>query len=181
VIGKVCPRGKRVDGLIRYLYATGPAQQEGRGRRNPHTNPRVIAGFEEPGELEPSVGEGGRRDFRRLVSLLEQPLAAAGVDAEKKPVYHLVIAARKDHETGEMVDRHLSDEEWRDIAETYMDRIGLAPRVTTSGAGGSRCGTPMTTCTSSPPSPARTAAGFSRATTSGGPVRPAARSRPSTG
>jgi len=29
VIGKICPRGKRVGGLIRYLYATGPAQQEG--------------------------------------------------------------------------------------------------------------------------------------------------------
>jgi len=26
VIGKICLRGKRVGGLIRYLYATGPAQ-----------------------------------------------------------------------------------------------------------------------------------------------------------
>jgi hypothetical protein len=53
VIGKVAPRGKRVGGLIRYLYATGPAQQEGRGRRNPHTDPRVVAGFDEPAGLEP--------------------------------------------------------------------------------------------------------------------------------
>jgi len=128
VIGKVAPRGKRVGGLIRYLYATGPAQQEGRGRRNPHTDPRVVAGFDEPDQLEPGVSEKGLRDFRRLTSILEQPLAAAGVGADKKPVYHLIIAAKKDPETGAMVDRYLSDAQWRDIAEIYMDRIGLAPR-----------------------------------------------------
>jgi len=128
VIAKVCPRGKRVAGLIRYLYATGPAQQEGRGRRNPHVDPRVVGGFDDPEVLEPGVGEDGRRDFRRLVSLLEQPLAAAGVGPEKRPVYHLVIAARKDPQSGELVDRYLSDWEWADIAETYLDRIGLAPR-----------------------------------------------------
>ena len=61
------------------------------------------------------------------MSLLEQPLVAAGVDAEKKPVYHLVVAARKDPDTGELADRYLSDDDWRDIAETYMDRLGLAP------------------------------------------------------
>jgi len=128
VIGKVAPRGSRVGGLIRYLYATGPAQQEGRGRRNPHTDPRVVAGFDEPDQLEPGVSEKGLRDFRRLTSLLEQPLAAAGVGADKKPVYHLIIAAKKDPQTGAMVDRYLSDGQWRDIAETYLDRLGLAPR-----------------------------------------------------
>ena len=128
MIGKVAPRGKRVGGLIRYLYATGPAQQEGRGWRNPHTDPRVVAGFDEPDVLEPGISEKGLRGFRRLTSLLEQPLAAAGVGADKKPVYHLIIAAKKDPETGAMVDRYLSDGQWRDIAETYMDRIGLAPR-----------------------------------------------------
>ena len=128
MIGKICPRGQRVGGLLRYLYATGPAQQEGRGRRNPHVDPRVVGGFDEPGELEPAVGESGRRDFTRLVALLEQPLVAAGVGPDKKPVYHLVIAARKDPDSGELVDRYLTDGEWRDVAETYLDRIGLAPR-----------------------------------------------------
>ena len=74
------------------------------------------------------MGESERRDFRRLVSLLEQPLAAAGVGPDKRPVYHLVIAARKVPDTGAMVDRHLADDAWRDIAATYLDRIGLAPR-----------------------------------------------------
>jgi len=69
------------------------------------------------------VGESGRRDFRRLVSLLDQPLAAAGVGRDKRPVYHLVISART-----ALVDRYLSDSEWRDIAVTYLDHIGLAPR-----------------------------------------------------
>ncbi len=88
----------------------------------------MIGGFDEPGVLEPVVGEGGRRDFGRLVALLEQPLAAAGVGADKKPVYHLIIAAKKNPETGALVDPHLSDTQWRDIAETYLDRLGLAPR-----------------------------------------------------
>ena len=74
------------------------------------------------------MGESERRDFRRLVSLLEQPLAAAGVGPDKRPVYHLVIAARKVPDTGAMVDRHLADDAWRDIAAAYLDRIGLAPR-----------------------------------------------------
>ncbi len=127
MIGKVL-RGERVAGLLRYLYSESPAQQEGRNRRNPHTDPRVVGGFDEPGVLERGVGVRGRRDFRRLVSLLEQPLAAAGVGPGKRPVYHLVIAARKDPQTGRMVDRYLTDAEWRDIAETYLDRIGIAPR-----------------------------------------------------
>jgi len=44
VIGKVCQRGQRVSGLLHYLYATGPAQQEGRNRRNPHVDPRLVGG-----------------------------------------------------------------------------------------------------------------------------------------
>jgi len=60
--------------------------------------------------------------------LLEQPLAAAGVGPDKKPVYHLIIAVKKDPETGALVDRYLTDSTWRDIAETHLDRLGLAPR-----------------------------------------------------
>jgi len=59
---------------------------------------------------------------------LAELVAARALGPEKRPVYHLVIAARKDAETGELVDRWLSDGEWADIAETYLDRIGLAPR-----------------------------------------------------
>jgi len=134
VIAKVCPRGRRVAGLIRYLYSTSPAQQEGRGRRNPHVDPRVVGGFDDPVVLEPSGGEGGRRDFRRLVSLLEQPLVAAGVGLDKRPVYHLVVAAKKDPDTGQLVDPYLSDEAWGDMAGEYVHRIGLAPKDDDLGA-----------------------------------------------
>jgi len=134
VIAKVCPRGRRVAGLLRYLYSTSPAQQEGRGRRNPHVDPRVVGGFDDPAVLEPGVGEGGRRDFRRLVSLLEQPLVAAGVGPDKRPVYHLVVAAKKDPDTGALVDPYLSDEAWGDIAGEYVHRIGLSPRGDDLGA-----------------------------------------------
>jgi hypothetical protein len=54
------------------------------------------------------------------VSLLEQSLAAAGVGPDKQPVYPLVIAARKDPETGAMVDRHL--------ARSYVIMVGLDHR-----------------------------------------------------
>ncbi len=134
MIAKVCPRGRKVAGLLRYLYWTSPAQQEGRGRRNPHVDPRVVGGFDDPAVLEPGAGEGGRRDFRRLVSLLEQPLVAAGVGPDKRPVYHLVVAARKDPDTGQLVDPYLSDEAWGDIAEEYVHRIGLSPRGDDLGA-----------------------------------------------
>jgi len=181
VIGKVAPRGRRVGGLIRYLYATGPAQQEGLTRRNPHTDPRVVAGFDEPDMLEPGVSERGVRDFRRLTSMLEAPLAAAGVGADKKPVYHLIIAAKKDPETGRW---------WTGTCRTGSG--GTSPRPIWTGwgwrrgamtwrCGGSRCGTPTTMCTSWRRWPGRTGGGCSRVTTSGEPVRLRGRWGPGTG
>jgi hypothetical protein len=69
LIGKVL-RGERVEGLIRYLY--GP------GRQGEHHNPRIVAGFRGPDELEPTVRADGSRDCRRLNGLLSQPLALLG-------------------------------------------------------------------------------------------------------
>ena len=43
-------------------------------------------------------------------------------------MYHLVLATAKDPATGRLVDRYLTDEQWRDIAEEFMHRLGLAPR-----------------------------------------------------
>ncbi len=143
----------------------------------------MVAGFDEPDQLEPGVNDKGLRDFRRLTSLLEQPLAAPGVGADKRPVYHLIVAAKKDPQTGAMVDRYLSDGQWRDIAETYLDRIGLAPRGDELAVrcGGLRCGTPMTMCTWWPRWPGRMGGGCFPATTSDEPVRPRGKWRPGTG
>jgi len=52
----------------------------------------------------------------------------------KRPVYHLVVAARKDPDTGQLVDPYLSDEAWGDIAGEYVHRIGLSPRGDDLGA-----------------------------------------------
>lgn len=70
MIGKISARGANVAGLLYYLY--GP------GRNETHADPHLVAGWRDPVELEPALGSGGRRDFRRLTGLLEQPHAALG-------------------------------------------------------------------------------------------------------
>jgi len=118
VIGKVL-RGGSVGALVRYLY--GP------GRANEHLDPRIVAGWRPPERLEPAVSAAGGRDFRRLVTLLREPAAAAGLQAKDRPVYHLVVASGKaDPARGIAADRALSDEAWAQISTDLMDRTGLA-------------------------------------------------------
>jgi hypothetical protein len=112
VIGKVL-RGGRPDGLIRYLY--GP------GRHEEHTDPHIVAGWRDPAGLEPLLRPDGRRDFRPLNGLLNQPHAALGPRGLDQPVWHCVLRAAPQ-------DRMLSDEEWGRLAQDVMDRTGLAPR-----------------------------------------------------
>jgi hypothetical protein len=55
--------------LLRYLYAPG--------KRNEHMNPRLVAAWDGAGDLsqlEPSVGDSGKRDFRELIDLLERAI-----------------------------------------------------------------------------------------------------------
>ena len=112
MIGKVL-RGTRADRLLYYLY--GP------GKANEHTDPHLVAGFDDPGELEPPRRAGGARDFRRLNGLLAQPLAALYGPGYGQPVWHCVARAAP-------ADRILSDAEWAGVAAEIMDRTGLAPR-----------------------------------------------------
>ncbi len=77
MIGKVCPRGQDVAGLIRYLY--GP------GRREEHTDPHIIAGYRPPADLEPPLRASGSRDFRRLAGLLRLPHDVLGKWGYAKP------------------------------------------------------------------------------------------------
>ncbi|CNG55874.1 Uncharacterised protein [Mycobacterium tuberculosis] len=111
VIAKVT-RGKRVPGLIRYLY--GP------GRRNEHRDPHIVAGFDSPAALEPPTRRDGKRDFRRLDALMQQPLELLGERNHPKPVWHVAVRAHPD-------DPVLSDRQWGDIAAEIMKRTGLAP------------------------------------------------------
>ncbi len=104
--------------LIYYLY--GP------GKANAHTDPHLVAGFRDPGDLEPEHFPGGRRDFRSLAGLLSQPLAALYRPGYKKPVWHCVARAAPG-------DRMLSDSEWAGVAAEIMHRTGLAPRGDDAG------------------------------------------------
>jgi hypothetical protein len=111
VIGKICPRGDNLAGLIRYLY--GP------GRREEHTDPHIIAAYRDPLELEPALRRGGGRDFRRLTGLLRWPHDALGSYGCAKPVWHCAMRAAPE-------DRMLSDQEWGQIARDVMHRTGLS-------------------------------------------------------
>jgi hypothetical protein len=113
MIGKVCPRGQDVAGLIRYLY--GP------GRREEHTDPHIIAGYRPSQNLEPPLCASGSRDFRRLTGLLRLPHDALGKWGYAKPVWHCSMRAAPE-------DRLLSDAEWAGIARDVMHRTGLCPR-----------------------------------------------------
>jgi hypothetical protein len=126
VISKVCGRGRRVHGLLYYLFTEGQAGEK--HLSSAHEQPRVIAGFDHPARLQPEQRANGRPDVRRLAGLLTQPLQVAGVGPEDRPVYHLVASAAKDPQTGELRDRLLSDAQWADIAQEYLHRLGFAKR-----------------------------------------------------
>jgi hypothetical protein len=112
VIGKIGPRGERASGLIYYLF--GP------GRSAEHTDAHIVAGWRHPAELEPPVRDDGRRDFRRLNGLLQQPQVALGEHGMARPVWHCSVRAAPG-------DRMLSDDEWAQVACDVMDRTGLSP------------------------------------------------------
>ncbi|GIH68372.1 relaxase/mobilization nuclease domain-containing protein [Sphaerimonospora thailandensis] len=110
MIGKVM-RGRRAGGLLYYLY--GP------GRANEHVNPHIVAGWRHPAELEPPLRPDGGRNFRNLIGLLNQPLAALGDQGYAEPVWHCVARAARE-------DRVLDDDEWAQVAHEIMNRTGLA-------------------------------------------------------
>ncbi len=125
------PRGCGVRGLLYYLFTEGLAGAK--GLESDHTDARVIASWDgRPDTVQPGLGLSGKRDFTELADRLNEPVAALGYSTQElrtiKPVYHLAVAAAKDPETGAPLDRTLTDAEWADIAQEYLDRIGLARR-----------------------------------------------------
>ncbi|GAA1579342.1 hypothetical protein GCM10009678_72540 [Actinomadura kijaniata] len=111
MIGKI-RRGKRVEGLLRYLFGPGTDGQ--------HRNAHIVAGFATPAELEPLAHPNGGRDLRRLQALLNQPVTLLGDRNYDKPVWHLSLRAAPE-------DPILTDAQWAHIAAEAMDRVGLAP------------------------------------------------------
>jgi hypothetical protein len=92
------------------------------GKDSRHVDPRVIGSWRHPIDVEPPVTAAGKRDFRPLTALLEQPLAIR--DASRRPrqaVWHCVLRAAPD-------DRNLTDDQWREIVRELMHRLGLSER-----------------------------------------------------
>lgn len=87
MMAPIAERGRNLGGLLRYLF--GP------GRREEHTDPRIVAAWTGAGDvaaLQPPVGVGGRRDFARLVAVLEAPLLALeGGRVPARPVWHCAL------------------------------------------------------------------------------------------
>ena len=115
-------RGEDMPGLVRYLL--GP------GREEEHVNPRVIAaeaGISVPLGVIPSADEirslGFQMDLPRRIHGTKVTRAVEIADGTRihQPahVWHLVLA----NPAG---DRLLSDEEWAEISEDAMRRMGFA-------------------------------------------------------
>ncbi|PWJ52663.1 Relaxase/Mobilisation nuclease domain-containing protein [Quadrisphaera granulorum] len=114
MIGKVV-RGNDIGGLLRYLF--GP------GRANEHTNPHVVAAWDDDVVADHTPRSDPR--LKRLTALLEQPLAA--LDSRPSPaVWHCPLRTAPG-------DRQLTDAEWADVAAEVLHQTGLAPRGDTAG------------------------------------------------
>jgi len=125
VIGKVLRSGGSTRNLVRYLF--GP------GERNEHTEPRLVAGWDDLGRIAPDLA-GGDVGLTALAGLLDAPNKAAGGGADS--VYHLILSsARAEEKTGLAADPPLSDEQWAGIARDVLERIGV---IAAGGADGVR-------------------------------------------
>lgn len=113
MIGRVLPRGENIRGVLQYLF--------GNGRHNEHTNPRIVAGWRDPADLEPPRRADGKRNFTPLATKLELPVRYAKKKVADKYVYHLIVRA-------EPGDPHLGYGAWKEIATEIMHRLGLSVR-----------------------------------------------------
>jgi len=108
VIGKALrhPGSTRV--LVAYLL--------GSGRGNEHVDARVVGSWRGEG-VDPSRPTV-------LAALLDAPIIGAGIPADSKAVYHLILSSVRGNES-HGPDRALSDEQWSEIAQDALRRVGL--------------------------------------------------------
>jgi len=113
MIGRVLSRGDDVRGLLHYLF--------GKGKKAQHVNPHLVAAWIQPADLEPPCRKDGRRNFNRLVGLLELPVQLARGKVADKYVYHVAVRCAPG-------DPDLGDGAWNHITTEIMHRTGLSER-----------------------------------------------------
>jgi hypothetical protein len=106
-------KGTRVRGLLEYLWGPGRAEE--------HTNPRIVAGYDEPGVLAPAPDpdEPGRWLLGELAAKLDAPQEALGERGIDEYVLQVSLSVRVD-------EREISDDEWAKIAHQYVQEMGFA-------------------------------------------------------
>lgn len=97
-------------GLLDYLY--GP------GKRDEHTNPHMVASWDDPFVEDPA--RSPRMTIADLALILDAPVHALFGKRPARHVYH--VAVRNAPE-----DRLLTDEEWARVAREMMHASGIAP------------------------------------------------------
>ncbi|MFM9580684.1 relaxase/mobilization nuclease domain-containing protein [Streptomyces caniscabiei] len=105
--------GKETAGLIRYLFDTKKAKD--------HTDPHLVASWD---GFAPDPGRSEDADATRRLLVADLDLHVKQARrlgrAPEKHVWHCSIRAAE-------TDRHLSDDEWADIARRVVAATGIAP------------------------------------------------------
>jgi hypothetical protein len=109
VIPKIILGKTSAEGLIRYLY--------GKGKANTHTDPHLVASWN---GFAPDPGRNPHHTKAQLARQLDQPVRMLGGQAPETKIWHCPVRAAPG-------DRHLSDEEWAQIARRIVHATGIAP------------------------------------------------------
>lgn len=106
-------KGTRVRGLLEYLW--GP------GKSDEHINPRIVAGYDDPGVLTPSVDASDPEQWllAELAAKLDAPHEALGERGIDEYVLQVALSVRSD-------EREITDAEWSAIAQMYVAKMGFA-------------------------------------------------------
>ncbi len=106
-------KGTRVRGLLEYLWGPGKADE--------HTNPRIVAGYDDPGVLAPPVDPGDPEHWllAELAAKLDAPHEALGERGIDEYVLQVALSVRAD-------EREITDAQWSAIAQMYVEKMGFA-------------------------------------------------------
>lgn len=104
--------GRRVRGLLEYLWGPGKSEE--------HTNPRIVAGYDDPSALVPpaSALDGERVDLAGLAARLDAPQVAAGERGMRRYVWQCSLSLPPQ-------EAPLDDATWGSIATRFVTEMGF--------------------------------------------------------